>query len=176
MNCTNCKNETDNPKFCSSSCSAIYSNARRPRKRGYKNSCAMCPTKVPYNNKYCKKCRALCKKHGTKKVMHGKQSRCNICVNEQQNKYRSGKIKRLKEMAGGECQICHYSRSFWALSFHHIDESTKEFALSSKNKSMDKMIEEASKCLLVCANCHAEIHEGVTIVTGIEPAISSLTD
>jgi hypothetical protein len=70
--------------------------------------------------------------------------------------------KKLVGFKGGMCQICGYSRCLVALDFHHIDESTKEFELSQRGltRSWEKIISEAEKCLLVCANCHREIHSG----------------
>lgn len=64
------------------------------------------------------------------------------------------------EMKGGKCQVCGYDRCLIALDFHHIDETTKEFGLSQRDltKSWVKIKAELSKCVLVCANCHREIH------------------
>ena len=71
--------------------------------------------------------------------------------------------KKLVESRGGSCQICGYSKCLTALDFHHIDESTKAFDLSQRSltKSWDKILEEVKKCLLVCSNCHREIHAGI---------------
>jgi hypothetical protein len=57
------------------------------------------------------------------------------------------------------CQICGESRS-WCLDFHHTDPSTKEGALSTmiRSKSRDAILEEITKCVVVCRNCHADIH------------------
>ena len=48
------------------------------------------------------------------------------------------------------------------LHFHHVDPSTKAFALSvATGKALAKLQEEAKKCVLVCANCHGEIESRV---------------
>jgi hypothetical protein len=76
--------------------------------------------------------------------------------------------KKLREMArasmGGKCMICGYEKCQRALSFHHLDPSKKEFDLPSKGltRSWKRIEEEIKKCVLVCANCHMEIHEGIT--------------
>lgn len=60
---------------------------------------------------------------------------------------------------GGCCQICSYNKCIGALDFHHIDPSTKEAGWAQMRKmSMENMIKELDKCILVCANCHREIH------------------
>lgn len=79
----------------------------------------------------------------------------------------SKRRRRLKEMAmeikGGKCQICGYNRCVAALSFHHIDEKTKSFSLSTRGltRSWAKIEAEVDKCILVCENCHREIHSGL---------------
>lgn len=73
--------------------------------------------------------------------------------------------KRLKvklvEYKGGKCEICGYNKSIRALQFHHILPNEKDFTISNKNYSFDKMMKEIDKCILVCANCHQEIHEKI---------------
>lgn len=68
------------------------------------------------------------------------------------------KIK-LVEYKGGECSICGYKRSSKALEFHHIDPNEKDFTISGKSWSFERLKKEVDRCILVCANCHAEIHE-----------------
>lgn len=76
--------------------------------------------------------------------------------------------KKLREMAralhGNKCVICGYSKSQRALSFHHIDPKKKNFDLSSRGltRSWKRIEMEIKKCVLVCANCHMEIHDGIT--------------
>ena len=69
---------------------------------------------------------------------------------------------RLKAIAykGGRCQICGYDRCIEALEFHHLNGSKKEFGISYKGitRSWEKIKNELDKCILVCANCHREIH------------------
>ena len=75
--------------------------------------------------------------------------------------------RRLRKMGiaelGGKCVFCGYSRDNHALDFHHVDESTKEFGLSERGltRSWKKIVIELNKCILVCANCHREIHSGL---------------
>jgi hypothetical protein len=74
---------------------------------------------------------------------------------------------RLKAVAykGGMCQICGYDRCIEALEFHHLDSSRKDFGISSKGytRSWSKVQEELEKCLLLCANCHREIHANLQL-------------
>jgi len=45
------------------------------------------------------------------------------------------------------------------LEFHHINPEEKEFTIGGKNYSIERMKKEVDKCVLVCGNCHSEIHE-----------------
>ena len=77
---------------------------------------------------------------------------------------RRRKLKLLViEYKGGKCIICGYDKYPGAFDLHHIDGSTKEFGLSMEGltRSWEKTKAEADKCVLVCANCHREIHGGL---------------
>lgn len=66
------------------------------------------------------------------------------------------------EYKGGKCMLCGYDRCIWALDLHHIDADTKTFSLSvtGLTRSWEKIKKEADKCVLLCANCHREVHAG----------------
>lgn len=55
------------------------------------------------------------------------------------------------------CQFCGYNKCVSALDFHHIGEG-KEFDVSQCS-SLEKIKEEIKKCVVLCRNCHAELHE-----------------
>lgn len=75
--------------------------------------------------------------------------------------------RKLKQMVveykGGACAICGYKKYVGAFDLHHLDSTKKDFGLSTRGltRSWKKIKEEADKCVLVCANCHREIHGGV---------------
>ncbi len=65
---------------------------------------------------------------------------------------------------GGKCNICGYNRCARALVFHHADPNTKDFGVTGFSVSWETTKTELDKCVLLCANCHAEVHEGVRIL------------
>jgi uncharacterized OB-fold protein len=74
-----------------------------------------------------------------------------------------GIVKKLEliKLKGGCCSSCGYDYNPSSLCFHHVDPSNKEFVLSSRNISRfdeETLLKEASKCILLCQNCHAELH------------------
>lgn len=47
------------------------------------------------------------------------------------------------------------------LEFHHPDSSEKEFGIAGGlSRSLDKIISEMQKCIVVCSNCHKKLHAG----------------
>lgn len=61
---------------------------------------------------------------------------------------------------GGKCIRCGYNKCIDALEFHHIEEATKKASPSHviMRWSWERAKQELDKCILVCANCHREIH------------------
>ena len=81
-----------------------------------------------------------------------------------QKKFIVSRRRRLKLMAieikGGKCTRCGYNRSPAAMAFHHTDPAAKEIRVTETfNRSWDAVKKELAKCILLCANCHAEVHE-----------------
>ncbi len=79
----------------------------------------------------------------------------------------SKRRKKIREMAieykGDKCIFCGYKKFSGALDFHHIEKSDKNFGISAKGytRSWNRVKQELDKCVLVCANCHREIHAGL---------------
>jgi len=79
-------------------------------------------------------------------------------------KWRYNTKKRIIDSMGGCCQICRYSKCESALALHHIDPNEKELsfgAIRANPKNWLAITEELKKCILVCHNCHSEIHAGI---------------
>lgn len=83
------------------------------------------------------------------------------------NSYAKQKLRGLKrkleiiKSRGGKCEVCGYDKNLSALQFHHKDPNTKKFPLDARhlsNRTMEEINNELDKCMLVCANCHAELH------------------
>jgi len=79
----------------------------------------------------------------------------------------SDRRRRIKQLAidykGGKCEICGYNTCNGALEFHHKDPTEKEFniARSGHCRTWENTRQELDKCILVCSNCHKEIHAGI---------------
>ncbi len=58
------------------------------------------------------------------------------------------------------CKLCKYNKNGACLDFHHIDETIKSRRITSALWKSNTLLfkEEIKKCILVCKNCHYEIH------------------
>jgi Helix-turn-helix domain len=110
-----------------------------------------------------------CPRHGSADVLVdrlGGRAQCKKCRSEAVARRRR-KVKRiLVEEAGGRCAPCGYDRCHAALGFHHLDPASKSFGIAGKGftRSIDRLRAEAAKCVLLCANCHAEVEVGLASV------------
>ena len=84
-------------------------------------------------------------------------------------KYRQQFKRKLIAYKGGKCLVCGYCKDVpGAFVFHHRDPKDKLFSIASSFHRKKKDIYlEVDKCDLLCANCHAEIHDEL-YRTGIE--------
>jgi len=108
-----------------------------------------------------------CKHHGLTEhtVRADGRVRCKRCAIESVQKRRK-KLKILSiEYKGGSCEVCGYDKCTRALEFHHQDPNEKDFGIAAKGytRSWEKVKEELDKCIMVCANCHAELHHNLEL-------------
>jgi len=78
-------------------------------------------------------------------------------------RFRQNLKRRAVTAMGSACVGCGLREPVDALEFHHLDPKTKEFGISTEGipRRWDKVEAELAKCVLLCANCHREIHAGV---------------
>lgn len=104
-----------------------------------------------------------CPAHGDTAFWVGKTAvRCRKC-NSAGVAQRRRKVKQiLIAEAGGCCRICGFDSSPVALEFHHLDPTSKSFGVSEAgvSRSIASARAEAAKCILLCANCHAQVEAG----------------
>ncbi len=86
---------------------------------------------------------------------------------ENVKKWRRRTKVRVIESMGGKCVCCGYKKCADAMHLHHLNPEEKETGVSywyRNPHSWHKIVAELQKCILVCSNCHSEIHAGVTKV------------
>jgi len=124
------------------------------------NACATC--NLPLIGRQRRFCSRRCKNADTN---HRHQNYLN-----QQSRGLQRKLRLLSE-SGSCCLHCGYRRNLAALTWHHLDPSTKSFSLdmrSMSNRSEREVRGEVEKCIVLCTNCHAELHFPKLDVTLLE--------
>lgn len=109
---------------------------------------------------------------------NGLDSRCKDCAKIEHKKHRTPggdakqkaqaillkKTKRLiviKDKQKG-CSVCGYSRCLDALEYHHYNGD--KLRCISRINTPESVRKEMKKCVLLCANCHRELHNGMLSV------------
>jgi hypothetical protein len=115
-------------------------------------ACSSCKVELPvsafYSNGY--------QPNGKKKY----KSKCKKCQTIRDNTRKEDIVLRV--IGSYSCNLCGYNKCKQALEFHHLDPKIKEYSITSLNTHKeDTIIKELEKCILVCANCHREIHYGM---------------
>ena len=79
---------------------------------------------------------------------------------EKITKARQKRKQEIVDIMGNKCVLCGYHKNITALELHHIIKEEKEFSICSQGSfpKYDTLIPELKKCVLLCANCHREIH------------------
>lgn len=86
---------------------------------------------------------------------------------ESVKKWRKTTKSRIVEAMGGECQACGYKKLNQALELHHLNPEEKELSFGkiiASPISWEKIVLELRKCILLCSNCHKEVHAEVTMI------------
>ena len=94
---------------------------------------------------------------------HGRKgeflAECKTCFRVRMGQRHQRHKLALVQEYGGKCIICGYNKEPRILNFHHKDPKTKSFGLAKKcSSNLSVLRAEAKKCILLCPNCHAELH------------------
>ena len=107
---------------------------------------------------------STCRYHGETEflVFRSGRHRCARCNTEAVIRRRRNVKRQLVDEAGGKCVRCGFDEHPAALQFPHRNPAEKKFAVSNKGvtRSLAKAREEAKKCVLLCASCHAMVEAG----------------
>jgi predicted HNH restriction endonuclease len=116
---------------------------------------------VEYERGY--RSKEYCEKHGHTEFTYSSKYKikCIKCQSVRKSLRKNRNRQELLKIHGSKCSVCSYDKCSSALQFHHIDPSEKEFEISESAYSLENLIAEAKKCVLLCANCHAEVENEI---------------
>ena len=112
--------------------------------------------------RFCPKCKKECEtsEFYSRRDKSNSSPYCKKCTGLQTVERQRKLKKQMVDYKGGKCQKCGYDKYIGALEFHHLNPEEKDFTLSHlKIYSINQVvIDELDKCILLCSNCHREIH------------------
>lgn len=117
-----------------------------------------------FNNNYltkkCPKCNIVKNKTEFLLLKNNKLSPyCKSCKKSLYKDKRQQFKEQIVNLKGKKCQNCGYDNCLAALDLHHINPTEKEISFNKSGLVLtDKIIKELDKCILLCSNCHREIH------------------
>ncbi len=125
--------------------------------------------------RFCPSCKENCKIEDfyQRRGKLNSSTYCKKCTTIQTVKRTQNLKKLMVDYKGGKCEKCGYNAYLGALEFHHLNPKEKDFHPSQLKRYTfdDKVKKELDKCILVCANCHREIHGKLVVPLGFEPRI-----
>ena len=156
--CVICGQEFEAKKSTKKYCSQECMNAARRIKYAEAKAKGLNPHKTGMSEKECLIC-------GQKFIPKNNSSNqrlcCYNCMPEGIQLKRGDFLAKIKQQRGGTCERCGYNKCIKALEFHHLDPSKKDFTISNDHFKLKEAVEESKKCILLCANCHRELHDNL---------------
>jgi hypothetical protein len=159
MKCVHCQKETENPKFCSRSCAASYTNKQSP-KRKLTKTCSQDGCECIVRNYRSR----LCEFHFLEMIQNRKQNTMNSSLGELRGKNKHLHASSLhahvralarswfKDLTKLPCACCGYDKH---VELCHIKSlsSFSDDALVSEANHKDNIVQ-------LCPNCHWELDNG----------------
>jgi hypothetical protein len=108
-----------------------------------------------------KECPICNKKFRPKSAAANQRTCCYDCMPDGVQLTRGAFLAKIKEQRGGKCIRCGYNKCVKALEFHHLDPAKKDFTISNDHFKLLDAVKESKKCILICSNCHKELHDGM---------------
>lgn len=144
MLCVNCNTFTNNPKFCSKSCSATHSNKLSPKRKLGGTCCKTCSIPIRAGYTYCSECFSTRVKDMTLSeaiyYQHHKSSAFALVRSRARTACR-----HLPQV----CQTCGYDK--------HVEichkKAVKDFPLTT----LLSEVNAPENLIILCPNCHWEL-------------------
>ena len=119
--------------------------------------CKVCGRELPLEmfdegRHQCKDCRKAYRKQ--RRLEHPEMHRAQ--ATRRQNRQREW-LNSIKT----PCIVCGEAESV-CIDFHHINPVDKDFTIGKhRNRKREWLLQEVSKCVCLCANCHRKVHTGL---------------
>lgn len=164
MKCVNCQQETENPKFCSRSCSASYTNKVTPKRKLKRICCKDGCNSLVRNHRS-----TLCQEHFQGDNIDKKNALLNSTIGEYRDRIRKSKINYhisslhagirglariwFKHLTKLPCAHCPYDK--------HVELAHIEALSSFPDSALLSEVNSKNNIIQLCPNCHWELDNGL---------------
>lgn len=162
LKCIICGQEMEAQKSTKKYCSRSCENKARAQKQQLRKEAALQGIDIDIKN--CLICGAEFKPRDKNA---NQRSCCYNCMPEGEQLMRSDFINLIRQQRGGKCEKCGYNRYLGALDFHHLNPSQKDFTVGNRDFKLKECIEETKKCIMLCSNCHRELHANLWTINDL---------
>lgn len=139
-------------KYCSNDCMNTARRQRRAEKISKNGS--------PHGQQ--EKTCLICNKNFIPKTPAANNRQCCYeCMPDGIQLTRGMFLAKIKESYGAKCIRCGYNKCIKALEFHHLNPAEKDFTISNDHFKLSEAVQETKKCILLCSNCHKELHDNL---------------
>lgn len=83
---------------------------------------------------------------------------CRDCTSDYNRRRTVERKQECVAYKGGKCARCGYNKYIGALDFHHTNPDEKDLNIAHARMPFEQLKPELDKCILLCANCHREVH------------------
>ena len=130
----------------------LKTNSKPGIKTEYHINCKICSKETVKGKMYCS--------NNCKQKQFYKEN-TDYVVKKEKTERETFKILAL-EYCGNKCKMCGYNKNYTALAFHHLDPEGKDFSMGgfkTQRQLKPEHKKELDKCVTVCHNCHAILHD-----------------
>ena len=154
--CAQCGQETLNPKFCSSSCAAIYNNTNFPKRKKKTRYCKYCGNVIPAGRTVCDDCnpnsvnwmeRTLSDIHRAAKYQVSAHLRTIA-----RSQYEKANLPRV-------CANCGYDKHVEICHVRAINSFPEETPVA--------VINDLANLVALCPNCHWEFDHDLLLINNL---------
>lgn len=132
----------------------FYNNKRRKTGKGY--TCKACDNARNKERAKTPKGRESSRRRTARYIENNPESHM-----AQRKAWQAKKKSIVEEYKADGCSVCGYNKCSRALDFHHTNPTDKDSSIADLvwNGSMQDLLTELTKCVVLCANCHREVHD-----------------
>lgn len=153
--CLHCSKPTENPKFCTRSCSVAYHNRLNPKRKREPAFCKHCQAVIPKGRTVCDDCNRSMVDWSQRTIGDLRRATAYAYQVNAQIRYMARRAYRRSHLPTA-CYACGYDRHIEVCHIRPIGEWPDNTAIS--------VINGEENLIALCPNCHWELDHGQLVI------------